>query len=489
MIIKEISKKFLYSLFFVFYAWLIMYFLKFKDYHSLIWFSFVPVFYYIYYNSVSNKKIKIELFCFSLTFMVSYLFGFTEINRNLYVLIYLFAASWLYLVLFLSYKAIKINFYLPAIIFVLLEKILLDFLPFYSVSLFTVNGVYIKQFASLFGTSGITFVIVLFNLLITRLIIRKDNLKDVLFFTIILCLIISYGYFYINYENNQDYINQKALIVQTALTNEDKDYYFGGPLEIMELMVFYEELIGNEEADIILLPEASIKRDRIIENKGLFEDFPNILQEELPRLSRKIESDMIIGITDYPVEQGDIIDNYLLYYDNEKENYIYKYNKELMVPQYETSFKNYFMGFTTKENKNFKKYKTLICYEGLFENLMKQELKDNGAIFVLSNNNMLGKNKLPDEMLKFYILRSISLKRNIVVADNWGYSVMINQNGEIVSILDKYSRGKLTGNISLIYDQSFYYKHGYLFIYLNMIILIYVLKKSKKIPSNLKYMI
>ncbi|MFW5795068.1 MAG: nitrilase-related carbon-nitrogen hydrolase [Bacillota bacterium] len=467
-----------------------MYFLKFKDYHSLIWFSFVPVFYYIYDSSISNKNIKIELFCFSLTFMVSYLFGFTQIDRNLYILIYLFTASWLYLVLFLSYKTIKINFYLPAIIFVLLEKILIDFLPFYSMSLFTVNSEYLKQFASLFGTSGITFLIVLCNLLITRFIIRKDNLKDVLVFMLIFCLTIGYGYFYIDYENNQNYINKKVAVVQTALSNEDKDYYFGGPIEVGELMTLYRELLKNTESDLVLLPEASIKEDKVVESKKIFKDFPDMLGQELPNLSRDIGSDLIFGVTDVPTKNGDIIDNYLLYYDNEKKEYIYKYNKELMIPQYETSFKNYFMGFIKKDNTNFKKYKTLICYEGLFENLMRNNLEDNGAIFVLSNNNMLGENKLPDEMLKFYILRAISLKRYVVVADNWGYSAIINQNGRIMGILDKYNADLLTGDINLINKSSFYYRYGYLFWYLNIFILAYILKKSPKKPSsNQQYMI
>jgi apolipoprotein N-acyltransferase len=150
-----------------------------------------------------------------------------------------------------------------------------------------------------------------------------------------------------------------------------------------------------------------------------------------------------------------------------------------MVPQYETSFKNYVKRFFEEKNTDFKKYKMLICYEGLFENLMKKDLKNNGAILVLSNNNMLGKNKLPDEMLKLYILRSISFKKNIVVADNWGYSVIINQNGIIKGILDKYTREVLTGKINIINNQSFYYKYGYLFWYFNILILFYELKKSK----------
>lgn len=477
--LKKYSRKILYNLFFIFYAWLIIYFLKFKDYHGLIWFSFVPVFYYIYNSSISNKTIKLELFSFSLTFMVSYLYGFTEINTELYILIYLFMGTWLYLVLYLSYETIGSNFYLPVVVWVLFEKILIDFLPFYSMSLFTVNGTYFKQFASLFGTSGITFIIILFNLLITRFIIKKDNLKDVLFFGLIFCLIISYGYFYLEYENRQNYESKQISIVQTALNNEDKDYYFGGPVEARELMLFYEDLLENKKSDIIIFPEATIKKDKSADAERLFKNFPDILNEELPKLSKRFNSDLIVGVTDSPSKKGDIIDNYLVYYNKTEKDYVYRYNKRLMVPQYETSFKNYVKRFFEEKNTDFKKYKMLICYEGLFENLMKKDLKNNGAILVLSNNNMLGKNKLPDEMLKLYILRSISFKKNIVVADNWGYSVIINQNGIIKGILDKYTREVLTGKINIINNQSFYYKYGYLFWYFNILILFYELKKSK----------
>ena len=456
------------------YSFLLMYSLKFLNNHLLAWGGFVPLFYFICIKSKNKIPVKLELFTFSLVFMVTFLFGFTNISPRLYVVIYLTLAVLMFSNLYLFYLSISKNFYLPVLIWLVFEKFLIEFLPLYSTAFFTVNGFYIKQFASIFGTLGITFIIILFNLVITKFIIEKDNFLEVIAMFLIIVLVFGYGFLYIDKSKSIKYNKKSVTMVQTKLDNNKKEYYFNGPLEAKEYVSFIDKQIPDKETDLIILPEVSVWQDTLKEMSGFFEDMPNIIDQEIPELAHKYNSDVLFGVRDDSENKEDKLKNYLLYYDIEKEKYVHKYEKEMLIPAYETSFKNYFKGYFKNNSKKFK-YKTLICYEGLFEPLMRKGLEQNKAIMVLSNNMLLGKNKLPDEMLKFYILRAISFNKNVVVSDNWGYTVIINEHGQIKEFLNKYERNSLTGSFKEIEKKSFYFNTGYLLwwiVYLTLVLLL-----------------
>jgi len=441
------------------YSFLLIYSLKFLNNDFLVWGGFVPLFYFIYIKSKDKIPIKLELFVFSLVFMITFLFGFTNISPRLYGLIYLTLTVLMFLNLYLSYLSIRKNFYLPVLIWLVFEKFLIEFLPFYSTALFTANGFYIKQLASLFGTLGITFIIILFNLVITKFIIKKNNVWEIAVIFLIISLIFGYGHYYLKNSNFQHYNMKKVIIAQTKLDNSQKEYFFNGPLETKEYISFIDKQIPDKETDLIILPEVSIWQDTIKKMSNFFKNMPEVINKEIPKLAQKYDADILFGVRNNPKNKGDKLGNYLLYYDVEKEKYVYKYEKEMLIPAYETSFKNYFKGYFKNKSKEFK-YKTLICYEGLFEPLIKNNLEQSKAIMVLSNNMLLGKNKLPNEMLKLYILRAISFNRNIVISDNWGYTVIINKNGQIINFLNKYERSTLIGNFKEIEKKSFYFKEG-----------------------------
>jgi len=59
-----------------------MYFLKFQNYHSIIWFAFVPLFYFMYLNV--NKNIKLELYFFSLIQIIMFLYGLFVVKSIIY---------------------------------------------------------------------------------------------------------------------------------------------------------------------------------------------------------------------------------------------------------------------------------------------------------------------------------------------------------------------------------------------------------------------
>ena len=472
-------KKIIHTIFMMLYSYVIMYFLKFQNNNYLIWFVFVPLFYFMYISRQQNENIKLELFMFSLIQIIMFLNGLFVVKSVIYVTTYILFALIMGSFLYISYLTIEINFYLPAVIWVLFEKFLIDFLPFYSISFYVLNGKYLKQFASVFGNIGITFVIILVNLALTKFIIKKNNYKEILAIILIIFVILTYGYFYIDYQKGTENNIKKVAVLQTSLKNEDKEYYFNGPLEIKEYLNFIKEMIPQEDVDIIAMPEVSLWEDTLNKTYDVFESDLDLIGKNFPEISQNKQSDLIFGVKSTTENINKELENYLLYYDYKKEKYMHRYDKRLLVPKYESTFKYYFKNYFNKNKENDFKYKTLICYEGLFEHLYWDNLENKSLIFLLSNNHMLQKNKLPDEMLKYYTFRAIMFNRNMIIADNWGYSAIIDRNGKVKKI-KKYNQNVLMGSVNETLKSSYYYQYGHWFWLVSALFLLIILIKEEK---------
>jgi len=145
----------------------------------------------------------------------------------------------------------------------------------------------------------------------------------------------------------------------------------------------------------------------------LFESDLDLMNKNFPNIAKNKKTDLIFGVKDISKVKDKKLENYLLYYDHIKEKYVYRYDKRLMVPKYESAFKYYFKNYFKKHENGKFKYKTLICYEGLFEHLYWNNLEDKKIIFLLSNNHMLLKNKLPDNMIHYLKINILVIMRKI----------------------------------------------------------------------------
>jgi apolipoprotein N-acyltransferase len=118
------------------------------------------------------------------------------------------------------------------------------------------------------------------------------------------------------------------------------------------------------------------------------------------------------------------------------------------------------------------KFGATICWENIFPDLVQQFVK-NGAQFIvnITNEAWFGKTAAPYQFLSMSVLRAVENKVPVVRCANTGVSCFIDQNGRIIERVrdnqnnDVFVQGVLTREIFISGSQTFYTKHGDIFVY------------------------
>ena len=103
----------------------------------------------------------------------------------------------------------------------------------------------------------------------------------------------------------------------------------------------------------------------------------------------------------------------------------------------------------------------VICYEGVFPELVREFVKD-GALFMvnMTNDAWFGRTSGPPQHLAMYPLRAVEHRLAVVRAANTGISAFIAPTGRIVRSLPLYERGVLADDITLRTATTIYTRWG-----------------------------
>lgn len=349
------------------------------------------------------------------------------------------------------------------------------------------------QSVSLFGSSFISFIIIVFNGMILEGIINYKKSKVVamksIFIAILIFVInISYGYFSLNEENYGENVN--VTVVQGNISTTEK-WQKG---DILKNLNIYKKLtieaVENsnkygKKTEAVLWPETAIPVD--ISNDSW-------ILEEYKALAKSLNVTFMTGTfyTDY-------------------KNDCYKYNSIVAIDSSgkieDIYFKRHLVPFgealpfeefllekipIIKElnlvdgdlkageksviiDDNKFKIGCLVCYESVFPKLVIESIKDGAeVIFIASNDSWFKDSKAVYEHNNNAVLRAIENNRYVVRAANTGISCFIDNKGRVVERLSTLKQGYINSSVEIINDKTLYTMIGEYIIYIVILFIVCV---------------
>ncbi len=338
------------------------------------------------------------------------------------------------------------------------------------------------QMASLFGILGMSFWVIISNLVAWRLF-RAPSLSQGIKWTMLVSIPYVYGFFYIEHYNHK-FLQEKqdpyaVLLMQTALSPSQKYSLKGREEEFISPLKQWERILESvswqkkNSLDLLALPEAAVPFgfDTCV-YKGsdvqlLFErffgeevlsSFPDLNKPFsigsrvsnayiLQTLSNFFDAPVLSGL-DYQAENGEFFNS--AFYFEPGSRIPKRYDKRVLLPLAEympfsflTALSQYYgiKDFFTKglQAKVFSDSFLLspsICYEELFPSLMREGRKKGAKLFVnLSNDGYYPSSKLPIQHFTQGLIRTVENGIPLIRSCNTGVTAAVDSFGRVLAKL------------------------------------------------------
>jgi apolipoprotein N-acyltransferase len=128
---------------------------------------------------------------------------------------------------------------------------------------------------------------------------------------------------------------------------------------------------------------------------------------------------------------------------------------------------------------------TIICYESIFPDLVRQFVKRGSELMILiTNDGWFGESSAPYQHLRMGVVRAVENRRYLVRSANTGISAIIDPYGRIEAKTPIGVRMNLDGTARFRSDLTFYTKYGDVFAYANVAAAVTLLLISAKKKEN-----
>ncbi len=106
----------------------------------------------------------------------------------------------------------------------------------------------------------------------------------------------------------------------------------------------------------------------------------------------------------------------------------------------------------------------LICYESIFPEISRQEVRNQANVLVnISNDGWYGRSSAPYQSLAMAVFRAVENRRPLVRAANTGVSAFIDPRGTIRQQTGIFEPATLTDQVPLMEQMTFFDNFGYIF--------------------------
>lgn len=106
-------------------------------------------------------------------------------------------------------------------------------------------------------------------------------------------------------------------------------------------------------------------------------------------------------------------------------------------------------------------YGVMICYEGIFPDLVRNFVRDGARLMVnMTNDAWFGRTSGPEQHLSMYPFRAIEHRVSVVRSANTGVSAFIAPTGQIIRRLNLFQRGLLTETVPLRVGKTLFTRLG-----------------------------
>jgi apolipoprotein N-acyltransferase len=411
----------------------------------LAWVAFIPLFHSISKEEkISQKALFAFIACFSSNLIILNWMGLNSGTSAVTAIISYLALS-LYLTLFWMAFIVSTHF-IPKKIELLLTPFswifFVEFLrnigplagPWMNLSLTQSEYIRIIQLASI-ETHIISFVIILFNIMLYRYFIEKKTIF-LKYFIFILCSILFFGNYHINYQNNR--LVESSVNISIGQPSIFPDEKWDSNLRLRNLTVMDSLLTKSleDEADIIVWPEVAVTSF-----------LANNVYDRIRYQDKLSDTYLITGIPERKYIDG-INQNFNSSIILKPDGSFDTYQKIFLVPfaEYVPFFKNwitkmnqfddigsFYPGYEHKtfDIKDFKA-SILICYDSSSPQIVKT-MVDNGAemLFIITNDSYVGQ-FMPYQHFQLARLRAVEQRVPVIQSANTGISGIILPSGEII---------------------------------------------------------
>lgn len=445
------------------------------------WFSIVP--FLLYLNNTKGWKSRL-LFISALiiAWSIVVLKIITPPIPFLMIFLYSIPISLFHLPAYLiwdKFKNHKWSILLFPTILIIMEWIQYTFTPFASWGVMAysqLNSLHMMQFVSVFGMSGLSFLIYWVNVSITQLITRKKaNLLSVYVPLSILIIVITFGSLRINIEKSK---GVKTMTVATVGTNSTVS---GLPLptketndKVISELLKKTEKAGDFGAKIVVWNEASFFT--LPDNE---KEIQNSIKAIAKEKNISIVASYVIPISENPFKY----ENKFVFI-NRKGEIVYSYLKHQPVPG-EPAIQGTKPFQTVQVSES--SIGGAICYDYDFPYIAKEFGKLKADIVAVPSSDWRGIDPLHTKMAAF---RAIEQGHSIIRSTRFGLSAIISPYGEMISQSSSFDDNNkiMIANIQAKGINTLYSMIGDLFIYLCfgfLIAFIIVLAIKKPAGNNL----
>ena len=334
------------------------------------------------------------------------------------------------------------------------------------------------QMADITGIYGLSFVIILVNASLYRVLQqwskRAFPLREVAITILSLLGFLLYGYYRMGIIDRQT-IQNPSLKIGLVQGNIDQSIKWNPSFQ-KETMKIYERLslrVAERKPDLIIWPETATPFffQDAMEFRPLVFDIP-----------KKTDAFLLFGTPSYKIERGKV-NHYnsaiLLSPSGEVKG---KYDKIHLVPYGEyvplgeyiplgslgEGIGNFKPG---KETFNFTlpqgKFGVLICFEIIFPDLCRRFVKEGANFLVtITNDAWFGRTSAPRQHLTIATFRAIENRVFIARAANTGISAFIDPVGRIVKEGGIFTEEAINEMIHLSKEKTFYTLYGDVFAWI-----------------------
>ncbi|MFA5878567.1 MAG: apolipoprotein N-acyltransferase [Candidatus Margulisiibacteriota bacterium] len=346
------------------------------------------------------------------------------------------------------------------------------------------------QLASIFGVFGVSFYLVLVNVLIYWLLVKKDKKKIAVSLLIILVLPILWGSVRLMLHQNDGIKQYEVAIIQgNHSENEKRDIKLFNAIK--KDYFHLSEVALKDKPDLIFWPETIVSTLNLADQNFI---------TRLLDFTRVHDVGIVLGT---PIEKERKIYNAAaLVSTNEISDEIYFKNQLMPFGEYIpfrpllSTFVNLtFLGtdYSRGTEKTLLKYKDLtlgggICLESIYP-WHYRNLTKNGAdlLFVLVNNAWFFQSAAAAEHLQMSVLRAVENNRYLIQSGNTGISAIISNTGEVLLKSNLDQTEILSMKVAAIKKNSIYYYLGDILIIFSIILIGFILIVKYKTKKKNKY--
>jgi apolipoprotein N-acyltransferase len=355
------------------------------------------------------------------------------------------------------------------------------------VGLFLSCSTYSLQAASLFGIYGLSFWVVLVNVAALRVLLAPFSKKHCAVFCVLAALPYSFGFVYMHVLDTKENPSLQAILVQTALMPEQKQYDRSQPIAFIPVMEQWDRILeivrknDRKTPDLIVLPESALPygaykygydlqlvKEIWIKHFGVeaLSDLPLLRRPfaflENKRwkvtnaywaqaLSNHYKADLIVGLDDEQYNAAFLFCS--------KEKIPQRYEKRILVPvgeyipfqkirfigrfiasQFGIS-QSFFPGSGAKILLGKLPFAVSICYEETFSALIREARLQGAQCFVnITNDAWYPSSKLAQQHFDHGMIRSVENGVSVIRASNTGVTGGVDRFGRVIALLEPHEQ-------------------------------------------------